>query len=89
MQYNILAISGTTSQLDLLVSINLIMIATSSTHSDNTTLPSIAPEARVFSFSQILLTFHTSKAQQRSSQVRYTPSPLAPPRYDDNSLSIP
>ncbi|THV54503.1 hypothetical protein BGAL_0025g00230 [Botrytis galanthina] len=69
MQYNILAMSGTTSQLDFQVAINLIIIASSSIHSDNTILPSIAHEARVFLSSQILLKLQTSKAQQRSPQL--------------------
>ncbi|KAK6596186.1 hypothetical protein H4I96_07637 [Botrytis cinerea] len=49
-----------------------MMIASSSAHFGNTTLLSIAPEAGVFSFIQILYTFPAPKAQQRYSQVRYT-----------------
>ncbi|TGO29433.1 hypothetical protein BPAE_0015g00770 [Botrytis paeoniae] len=60
---------GTMSPLDYSFSTNLIMIASSSTHSDNTTPLSIPPEAIVFSFAQILLTFHASKAQQQYSQL--------------------
>ncbi|ATZ55706.1 hypothetical protein BCIN_12g02730 [Botrytis cinerea B05.10] len=46
-----------------------MMIASSSAHFGNTTLLSIAPEAGVFSFIQILYTFPAPKAQQRYSQV--------------------
>ncbi|KAF7903534.1 uncharacterized protein EAF01_006583 [Botrytis porri] len=43
------------------------MIASNSIHSNNTILLSIAPEARVFSFLQILSTCSASKAQKRYS----------------------